>query len=173
MLQTEERGITAATAQQIIMPSALDDFAALDHQDGVGVHDGVQAMGDDDGGTVLAEMLDRLLHLLLRFGIKRRGSLIEQDDRCVLEQRAGHRDALALATGELCTVLADWRVIAEREAHDEFMRASRLRGLDDLVFRRALLAEGDVLADGVAEQIDILADIGGLLAQRPARYRGD
>src|SRR6202167_5186886 len=53
MLQAEERGITAAAAQQIVMPPALDDLAALDHQDGVGVHDGVQAMGDDDGGAVL------------------------------------------------------------------------------------------------------------------------
>src|ERR1700682_4866590 len=153
------------------MPPALDDLAALDHQNGVGIHDGVQAMGDDDGGAVLAEMLDRLLHLLFGFGIKRRGRLIEQDDRGVLDQRAGHRDALALATGELRTMLADRRVIAEREAHDELMRASRLRGLDDLGFRRTSLAEGDVLTDGVAEQIDILADIGGLLAQRSARYR--
>ena len=44
------------------MLAALDDFAALDHQDRVGVHDGVQAMGDDDGGAAPAEMLDRLLN---------------------------------------------------------------------------------------------------------------
>ena len=101
MLQAEERGIAAAAAQQIVMPAALDDLAALDHQNGVGVHDGVQAMGDDDGGAVLAEMLDRLLHLLFGFRIQRRGGFIEQDDRRILDQRAGDGDALALAAGQL------------------------------------------------------------------------
>src|ERR1700761_1933935 len=42
MLQAKERGIAATAAQQIVMAAALDDLAALDHQDGVGVHDGVQ-----------------------------------------------------------------------------------------------------------------------------------
>ena len=66
LLQTKERGVAAAAAQQIVVPAALDDLAALDHQDGVGMHDGVQAVGDHDGGAVLAEMLDRFLHLPFR-----------------------------------------------------------------------------------------------------------
>ena len=114
------------------MPAVLDDLAALDHQDAVGMHDGVQPVRDDDGGAVLAEMLDRLLHLALGFGIERGGRLVEQDDRRVLEQGARNGDALALAAGQLRAVLADRRVVAEREAHDEIMRAGRLRGIDDL-----------------------------------------
>jgi len=80
-VQAEERGIAAAAAEQIVVASALDDLAALHHQDGVSMHDGVQAVGDDDRGAVLAEMLDRLLHLLFGFRIQRRGGLIKQDDR--------------------------------------------------------------------------------------------
>ena len=99
LLQAEERGIAAAAPQQIVMQAALDDLAALDHQDGVGVHDGVQAVGDHDGGAVLAEMVDRLLHRFFGFRIERRGGLVEQDDRRVLDQRPGDRDALALAAG--------------------------------------------------------------------------
>src|SRR6266567_6725121 len=72
MLQPEERRIAPAAAQQVVMLAALDDLAALDHQDGVGVHDGVQAVRDHDGGAVLAEMLDRLLHGFLGFRIQRR-----------------------------------------------------------------------------------------------------
>src|ERR1700754_3994457 len=60
MLQTEERRIAPAAPQQIVMAAALDDLAAFDHQNGVGVHDGVQAVGDDNGGAVLAKVLDRL-----------------------------------------------------------------------------------------------------------------
>ena len=99
LLQAEERGIAAAAPQQIVMQAALDDLAALDHQNGVGVHDGVQAVGDHDGGAVLAEMVDRLLHGFFGFRIQRRGGFIEQDDRRVLDQRPRHRDALALAAG--------------------------------------------------------------------------
>src|SRR3569833_31457 len=61
LLQAEERSIATAPAQQIVMPTLLDDFAGLDHQDGVGMHDGVQPVGNHDGGAVLALMVDRLL----------------------------------------------------------------------------------------------------------------
>src|SRR4051794_24389644 len=44
LLQPEERGVAAAAAQQIVVTAAFDDFAVLDHQDGVGMHDGVQAV---------------------------------------------------------------------------------------------------------------------------------
>ena len=98
------------------MLAALDDLAGLHHQNGVGMHDRMQAMGDHDGGAVLAEMLDRLLHLLLGFGVERGSGFIEQDERRVPDQRAGDRDALALAAGKLRAELADRRVIAERES---------------------------------------------------------
>src|SRR3954462_2639927 len=107
LLQAEERSIAAAAAQQIVVPAALDDLAGLDHQDGVGVHDRVEAVGDDEGRAVLAEVLDRLLDLALGFGIERRGGLVEQDDRRVADQRARHGDALALAARQLRAVLAD------------------------------------------------------------------
>src|SRR3954463_16288119 len=99
LLQAEERGIAAATAQQIVMQAALDDLAALDNQNGVGVHDGMQAVGDHDGSAVLAEMVDCFLHVFFGFRIQRRGGLIEQDDRRVLDQRTRYGDALALAAG--------------------------------------------------------------------------
>jgi len=60
----------------------------------------------------------------------------------VLDQRAGHAIRWRWPPESLRQpVLADRRVIAEREAHDELMRASRLRSLDDLVLRRAFLAK--------------------------------
>ena len=66
-----------------------------------------------------------------------------------------------------------WRVVAGREAHDEIVRMRRLGGGDDLGLAGAEPAERDVLADGAAEQVHDLADIGDLLAQRAARHRGD
>src|SRR3569833_1194676 len=54
LLQAEEGSIASAPAQQIVMPTLLDDFAGLDHQYGVGMHDRVQPEGDHDGRAVLA-----------------------------------------------------------------------------------------------------------------------
>ena len=115
----------------------------------------------------------RLLHLPLGFRIERGGGLVEQDDRRVLDQRARDRDALALAAGQLQAVLADRRVVAVRERHDEVVRVGGLGGGDDLVLGRARLAERDVVADRAVEQEHVLPDIGDLLAQRVARHLRD
>ena len=78
-------------------------------------------MRDDDRRASLAQFRDRLLHVALGFGVERRGRLIEQDDRRVLDQRAGNGDALALAAGELQPVLADRRIVSARQAEDEIV----------------------------------------------------
>ena len=53
------------------------------------------------------------------------------------------------------------------------MRVGRLGGGDDLVLAGAWLAEGDVFANGAAEQKHVLPDIGDVLAQRMARHLGN
>ena len=78
--------------------------------------------------------------------IERRGRLVEQDDRRVLEKRAGDRDALALAAGKLHAVLAAGRVVAAVEVHDEIVGVGRLGGGDDLLLARARPTHGDVVA---------------------------
>ena len=49
---------------------------------------------------------------MLGFGIERRGRLVEQDQRRILDQRARDRDALALAARKAQPALADQRVVA-------------------------------------------------------------
>ncbi|MCE3257889.1 MAG: hypothetical protein K0Q64_1972, partial [Nitrobacter vulgaris] len=46
MLQSEERSVASAAPQQVVVAPALDDLAVLDHKNGVGMHDGVQAVRD-------------------------------------------------------------------------------------------------------------------------------
>jgi hypothetical protein len=64
-------------------------------------------VGNHQRGAALAEFGERLLHVTLGFGVERGGRLVEQDDRCVLDQRARNLDALALPAGQLQPVLAD------------------------------------------------------------------
>ena len=64
--------------------------------------------------AALHQRLQRGLHLPLGFGVERRGRLVEDQDRRVLEQRARDRQALALAAGQAHAVLADQGVEALR-----------------------------------------------------------
>ena len=52
-------------------------------------------------------LLDGLLHGALALGVERRGGFVEDPDLGVLVQRAGDRQALALAARELAAVGAD------------------------------------------------------------------
>ena len=83
------------------MATRFDDCSVLDDEDAVGVHHGMQAMGDHDGRAALAKMFDGALNLALGFGIERGGCLVEQNEWSILEQSARDGDALALAAGEL------------------------------------------------------------------------
>ena len=54
-----------------------------------------------------------------RFGLRvdRRGRLVEDQDRRVLEERARDRDPLPLAAGQLRAALAEQRVVPLRQRH--------------------------------------------------------
>src|SRR6202034_622469 len=79
-LQPVERGVAAASAQQLVVAAGLDDQAILDHENAIGMHDGRQPVRDDERGPALAEFADCLLHVALRFRIERGSRLVEQDD---------------------------------------------------------------------------------------------
>lgn len=57
----------------------------------------------------------------LGLGIQRRGGFIEDQQRCVLQQCPGDRQALALAAGEQHAVFAHFGIEAFRQAIDEFL----------------------------------------------------
>ena len=120
-LQRVEPGIDAAAAQQLGMAAGLGDAAAIDDVDEVGIDDGREAVGDDHGGAAAHQRLERRLHLALGFGVERRGRLVEQQDRRVLQHGAGDGEPLALAARELDAVLADHGVVALGQRADEIV----------------------------------------------------
>ena len=84
--------------------------------------------------------LDRTLGV----GIDRRGGLVEEQDRGVLEHRAGDADALALAAREAGAARPDRRVVAGRQGLDEVVRRCRDRGAHDRLAAGVRPAVGDV-----------------------------
>jgi hypothetical protein len=79
-----------------------------------------EAMGDDDGGAVLHQPLEGILHHALALGVERRGRLVEQQQRGLAQQGAGDGDALALPAGEPDAALAQRRGEAFGQAVEEF-----------------------------------------------------
>jgi hypothetical protein len=118
------------------------------------------------GGSPAHQGLERGLHLAFGLRVERGGGLVEDQDRRVLEQRPGDRQALALAAGKAQPALADQGVQAFRQLADEAQRVCGFRGRDDVALGGAVhRAVGDVRVDGIVEQHDLLADERDVAAQ--------
>ena len=113
-----------------------DDPAVFHHDDAVRLQNGGEAMGDDDGGAPDHELLQRLLHQLLRFGIERAGRFIEQQQRRIAQDGARDSDALALAAGQPHALLAEEAVEAVGQLLDELARGGGLGGGEHLGISR-------------------------------------
>ena len=92
-LQRGELGVEPAVGEQAVVGALLDDAALIHDQDAVGGADRGEAVGDDEGGAPLHQPVEGLLHLALALGVERRGRLVEEQDRRVLEDRARDGDA--------------------------------------------------------------------------------
>ena len=99
-----------------------------------------------------------------------RGRLVEEQDRRVLEEGAGERDALALAAREPAAGRADAEVVALGQARDEAVGGGGLGGGLDLGAAGAGPAEADVGRDGVVEQHHLLRHHRDGGAQRRQRH---
>ena len=91
--------------------------------------------------------------------------IVEQQDRRLEQHRARDREALALSAGESVAALAEDRVVALRQRHDEIVRGGDARRFLDLRRRRLGMAEGDVGRDGVGEKKALLENEADVAAQ--------
>src|SRR5208337_4781333 len=126
------------------------------------------AVGDDQRGAALHQRLERALHQRLALGVERRGRLVEQQDWRVFQDGARDGDALALAARKSHAALAEFRVVAFRQAGDEAVRGGLFGGGDDGVSARVRRSIGDIVGDARAEDEGVLGDEGDF---RPKRGR--
>jgi hypothetical protein len=116
-------------------------------------------MGDDERRAPVQELAERLLDCELGLGVQRAGRLVEDHHRRPVVDRAGDRDALALAAGEHQARVTDLGLVAERQALDEVRGGRRPGGRDHASEVGFGLAEGDVASDGVVEHVVVLQDV--------------
>ena len=91
--------IELAFSEQFVLRSRFAHLSALNHADPLRVGDGAETVGDDQRRAPGAQAFERVLHGAFGFRVERRRSLVEQDDRRVLQKGAGDGDALALTAG--------------------------------------------------------------------------
>ncbi|MNH41106.1 hypothetical protein D3C79_1025420 [compost metagenome] len=72
------------------MRALFYDLAALQHIDQIRLLDGREPVSNDQAGTALQQLRERLLDMLLRFCIKGSRSLIENDNARIFQNRSGN-----------------------------------------------------------------------------------
>ena len=147
------------------MFAAFDDFAFVHDAYFVGVADGRQAVGDDDGGTVAHKVFKRFLHETFRFGIEGGGGFVEDENRGVFKDSAGDGDALALAAGEFDAAFAGEGVETFWQGFDKFPSVGEFGGFDDFFVTSVRSGVGDVFADSTVEKGGFLGDVGDVFAE--------
>jgi hypothetical protein len=89
-----EAAVETGACEELVMAALLEDRAVLDDDDVVGVADRREAMGDDERGATAGEAAQRVEQRGLGPRVERRSRLVEDQDRSVLEERAGDREPL-------------------------------------------------------------------------------
>ena len=114
-------------------------------------------MGDDQRAAVAHEVVEGGLHHALGLGVERRGGLVQDQHRGVAVERAGDRQALALAAGQAGAFLAQHLVITLRQLGDEVGGKGGLGGGAHAGGVGIGVGVGDIGRDGVVEQHHVLA----------------
>ena len=71
------------------MRALLDDVALLDDEDQIGILDRRETVDDHEGGASRGQAIHRLLDQYLGAGIYAARRFVEDQERCVLHDRAG------------------------------------------------------------------------------------
>src|SRR5262245_1096798 len=106
-LQTPQVRVAAARLHQLVMRAILDDAPAVERDDAGGRTHRRQSVRDDEHRAALGDVLHVLLNDALAFVVQRTCGFVEDQDARIRGERAGDRDALALAAGKAAAALAD------------------------------------------------------------------
>ena len=122
-------------------------------------------MGDDDGGSALCQLVKGSLDACFRHCIQRRGRLIQNEHRRVLQEDAGDGDALLLPARKEDAPLPGIGCKTFRHSHDILVDLRLFRRLDDFLVCGARSAVPYVLSDCIREQEHILLHDADVLSE--------
>ena len=106
----DQFAVNAVPLQERLWRAVLDDLALLQNDDAIEIAHRRQAVGDGNDGAAAHQAAQRLADQLLGFAIQRRGGLVEQQQRRVLQEGARNRDPLPLPAGQAQPAISHDRV---------------------------------------------------------------
>ncbi len=83
-LDAVQVGVDAVLRHELIMGALFDDAISRQNQDAVGVADGRQAVGDDQGGSAVRQAEQCLLYRPFALVVERAGRFVEDQDLRIL-----------------------------------------------------------------------------------------
>src|SRR5262249_6505371 len=99
-LHAMQRCVTTARAHEFIVVAIFDQATALDSDDAISATHCGEPVCDDDDGAAARDLTHILLHDPLALVIERTGSLVENQDAWIRDERTRDRDTLALTARE-------------------------------------------------------------------------
>ena len=162
--RTAEPSVLFGRFEQLFVRAAPDDLPFFQYQNGVGVFDGAEAVGDDDGDLVSGVLLQGVLDAAFAFVVQCARGFVEDQHGGFFVDGPGDGDALALAAGEVGAELVHLGVDALAQALGEIQRIGTFEGFDDAGFVY-FVTVGYVRGETVLEDVDALRYDGDVLTQ--------
>ena len=116
-------------------------------------------MGDNDDGTLVADVTEGAAQLLFGLPVEAARRLIQQQHRRIADQGPGNGDSLPLATGKPRARFADFGGVTVGHVDDKFVNAGGGGRLDELLVGGFGEAVDDVVADGAGEEYAFLGNV--------------
>src|SRR5216684_1088377 len=164
-LYVKQLPVESLYCQQPVMSAAFDDAPMIQHEDLIHTLHRQQAMRDLQGGTPPREFIQSVQQRALSQGIKVSGGFVEDEDGCVFQEGAGNRQALALAAGQLQTLLANPGFEPQGQLAHKLGELRLFHGCLDLRLAGSGPRQQQIGAQGVIENIGILGDDADQVAQ--------
>src|SRR5205809_7931636 len=107
-----ERGVQRTSAHEFRVRSGLLYPALSNYEDPMGSLDQVRVVSDDGRGSPLHQLVQAGEDLVGGFRVETRGRLVQDQDRCAADERAGDREPLALAARQVRGAFAELGVVS-------------------------------------------------------------
>ena len=148
------------------MGAAVDDLAVIHDEDHVRVHDGGNALGDDDLRGLGDVGLEARTNQRVGLRVDGAGGVVEDEDLRLLEKGAGDAQSLLLAAGDVGAALLDMCLISLGEGFNKIICLRQFAGFNQLLVRGVFVAPAQVLGDGAGEEQVFLQHHGHGVSER-------
>ena len=166
LLQAPKLVVLALLCQQLFVGAPLHDLAVIHDQDEVTIPDGREAVGDDQHRAVCKLVVDHIKDGILCAKVQTAGGFVQNIEVRILQEGPGQSQTLLLAAREAVAGFLEVGIVLQRQLPDELVGICLFGSGLDLIEAGFRSGNADVVVDGLAEQLDVLGNIGDGTADR-------